>query len=304
MGTEIEFPGCGGLTGIDYGGSGPNVLLVHGLGQNAAVWNDVAQRLSTRARTVAVDLRGHGKSRLNSADAAPGAASSRSEHHWRDLADVIFALEWQRPILVGHASGGFAVAAVTAAELITPAAICAVDGFVLDGPAMAQAAVAARQDPAELQRQQSDHRYGWSASEAEMNDYVEQCVEDASASAEAFNAGAREELIRAVARRSFLQDGQRWIRRPTMEEITAVTDVPPDAAIYPSSEVYKRIQCPMTMVLASNGDYATRRDEVRAIINTRLNRSLVGVTCNHNVPMVCPSALTDIIINLTSRYRR
>ena len=40
----------------------PGVVLVHGLSQTAWIWTPVARRLRERARTIAMDLRGHGLS--------------------------------------------------------------------------------------------------------------------------------------------------------------------------------------------------------------------------------------------------
>jgi len=45
------------VAGVDFGGRGTPVLLVHGSGHNAAVWADVADRLLDHCRMMAVDLR-------------------------------------------------------------------------------------------------------------------------------------------------------------------------------------------------------------------------------------------------------
>jgi len=52
---------------------------------------------------------------------------------------VIQTLGWRRPLLIGHSTGGYAVTAVTAAGLVTPAALGVVDGLVLDDRATAAA---------------------------------------------------------------------------------------------------------------------------------------------------------------------
>lgn len=97
-GSEIEFPVEGGVpAGLDFGGTGPGVLLVHGSGHNAAAWADVAARLTGHCHPVAVDLRGHGRTRVGSGD---------PERYWRDLGDVVTALAWERPVLVGQRTAG------------------------------------------------------------------------------------------------------------------------------------------------------------------------------------------------------
>lgn len=122
---EIELhTDDGTIAALDFGGSGRPVLLVHGSGHNAAAWTDVAPHLTEHCRVVALDLRGHGRTACD---------SHHAEQYWRDLAAASHALGWERPVLVGHSMGGYAVTAVTAAGLIDPAAVCVVDGLVPDG---------------------------------------------------------------------------------------------------------------------------------------------------------------------------
>lgn len=55
----IDLPG--GLTHIrEYGGSGPTIVFVHGLGGSLTNWDVIGPQLATRGRAVAVDLPGFG----------------------------------------------------------------------------------------------------------------------------------------------------------------------------------------------------------------------------------------------------
>ena len=44
------------------GGSGPNVVLVHGVGLRAEAWGGQLQALAQNGRVIAVDMPGHGES--------------------------------------------------------------------------------------------------------------------------------------------------------------------------------------------------------------------------------------------------
>ncbi|SEG84447.1 Pimeloyl-ACP methyl ester carboxylesterase [Thermomonospora echinospora] len=294
LGSQIELPvGDGVLSGLDFGGEGTTgVLLVHGSGHNAAVWTDVASRLVDRCHLVAVDLRGHGHS-------AP--VSSTPEQYWRDLADVVAALEWDRPVLVGHSTGGYAVTAATAAGLVDAAALCVVDGMVLDDRDTAALAQAPWQGPEAAERLREMFRYGWRAGEQQMHAYVEQCVREAGT--DWLNAGARPELVREVIRRTFLRraDGL-WERRPTIEEIATVSAPDPHAVIYPSVDVYAHVRCPITFLLPDRGFYAQRRDEVQAVVDAAPGRELIEIAANHNVPMTQPADLATVIGELVRRH--
>ena len=94
---QIELAVADGvLSGVDFGGQGTDVLLVHGSGQNALAWTEVASHLVSHCHPVALDLRGHGQSKL---------ASRTPEQYWRDLGDVVAALGWVQPVLVSHSTG-------------------------------------------------------------------------------------------------------------------------------------------------------------------------------------------------------
>lgn len=288
IGTEIELPVADGvLSGVDFGGHGEGVLLVHGSGQNAAAWADVASRLVSECHPVAIDLRGHGQTRLD---------STGPEQYWRDLGGVVATLGWDRPVLVGHSTGGYAVTAATAAGLVEPAALCVVDGVVLDDRNASLAEHAAARTTEAADRLRAMFRYGWEADDDRMRAHVEQCVREAGG--DWLNAGARHELVEEVARRSFLRRGHQWVRRPAIEEIVAVTAVEPGAEVFPSVEVYDRLTCPMTIVLAEQGFYASRRDEVRAVVDAVPGRRLTDISSNHNIPMTRPADLAAIILDL------
>lgn len=81
-------------------GSGPAVLLVHGLDSDGTVWDPVIARLDDHT-CVAVDLPGHGASPVSDDPAA-----YEREALLADLDDVLADLA--RPVvLVGHSLGGY-----------------------------------------------------------------------------------------------------------------------------------------------------------------------------------------------------
>src|SRR5690625_1188819 len=46
----------------EFGGSGPELLMLHGSGGGAGDWNDVAEPLTDDFTVIAADLPGHGRS--------------------------------------------------------------------------------------------------------------------------------------------------------------------------------------------------------------------------------------------------
>ncbi|RAK29806.1 pimeloyl-ACP methyl ester carboxylesterase [Actinoplanes lutulentus] len=295
MSKEIFFDVDGGsLAALDHGGAGRPVLLVHGTGHNAAAWEAVAAGLVADHRVVAVDLRGHGHSSADSVNA---------EQYWRDLAVVVAGLGWERPLLVGHSTGGYAVTAVVAAGLVEAAGICVVDGLVLDDRAGGAAALAEIRTPemaGQLRRAFGyGRRFDAGQGDAGQGDagqrdaWIEKQV--AGIATDWLNAGADPELVRAVSVRHFIGA----VRRPALEEVMVTATASPDAPIFPSVDVYEQVSCPITIVLPEQGFYAPRRAEVAAVVAAAPGRCLVDMPGGHNVVMTHPDLVTSAVRNAT-----
>lgn len=80
-------------------GSGPTVVLLHGLGGTHDLWRHQIPALATRYRVVAMDLRGHGRSPVGETPFDLEAMAS-------DVRDTFGALEIGDPIVVGLSMGG------------------------------------------------------------------------------------------------------------------------------------------------------------------------------------------------------
>jgi pimeloyl-ACP methyl ester carboxylesterase len=288
IGMEIEFPVAGGvLSGVGFGGHGEGVLLVGGSGHNSAAWMDVASHLAGQCHRVALDLRGHGQT---------GLSSSGPEQYWRDIGGVVAALPWDRPVLVGHSTGGYAVTAAAASGLAEPAALCVVDGVVPDDRDTSLAEHAAVRTPQAADRLRTMFGYGWKADDEQVHAYIGQCVREAGT--DWLDAAARPGLVREVVRRCFLRRGPWRVRRPVIEEIAAVSAVEPGAAVFPGAGIYDRLTTAMRIVVAGDGLRAARRDEVRSIVRAVPGRRLAEISSNHTVPMTRPADLAAVIAGL------
>jgi pimeloyl-ACP methyl ester carboxylesterase len=81
-------------------GSGPVVVMVHGLGGNLRNFYELIDRVALTCRVVAVDRPGSGYSRMISG-AHPSLAAQATI-----IAEFIHKLDLDRPLLVGHSLGG------------------------------------------------------------------------------------------------------------------------------------------------------------------------------------------------------
>jgi pimeloyl-ACP methyl ester carboxylesterase len=95
-------PGADGLSlhVLEWSTQGVPMLLLHGFGNDARIWDDFAPAVAPFYRTLALDLRGHGDSGWD--------PERRYDYpfHLRDLEAVLAALGIGRLVLVGHSFGG------------------------------------------------------------------------------------------------------------------------------------------------------------------------------------------------------
>jgi pimeloyl-ACP methyl ester carboxylesterase len=80
-------------------GSGPVILLIHGIGDNSTTWETVQAKLAQRFTVIAVDLLGHGQSDKPRADYSVAAYAN-------GMRDLLSVLEIERATVVGHSLGG------------------------------------------------------------------------------------------------------------------------------------------------------------------------------------------------------
>jgi pimeloyl-ACP methyl ester carboxylesterase len=94
---EIELHGH--RVAYRSGGSGPVLVLVHGITSTSATWERVMPALAKRFTVIAPDLLGHGGSAKPRGDYSLGAYAS-------GVRDMLIALGYERATFVGHSLGG------------------------------------------------------------------------------------------------------------------------------------------------------------------------------------------------------
>ena len=85
--------------GYRMAGSGPALLLIHGLTGSSTTWREVMPTLADRFTVIAPDLLGHGESAKPRGDYSLGAFAS-------GIRDLLVTLGIERATVVGHSLGG------------------------------------------------------------------------------------------------------------------------------------------------------------------------------------------------------
>lgn len=94
-------------TAVEISGSGPPVVLLHGVGLNQSIWTGQVEDLASDFQVITYDLLGHGRS--------PPAGSNASLSDWvEQLEGVVSDLELPKFALVGFSFGGLIAQAYAA----------------------------------------------------------------------------------------------------------------------------------------------------------------------------------------------
>jgi len=99
---DLELPGADGISlhALEWSSEGVPLVFVHGFGNDAHVWDEIAPSMAPHYRTLAITLRGHG-------DSGRGPAKGGGLEAWvRDLESAFDHLDIDRLVLVGHSLGG------------------------------------------------------------------------------------------------------------------------------------------------------------------------------------------------------
>lgn len=171
----------------DYGGDGPDLLLLHGGADNVETWRELAPRLLPHFRVAAYDARGHGRS--------PTPAQASVAQMVEDVFAVTDKLGLDRPLLVGHSMGGIN-ALLAAAEADRFAGVVALDAV----PRWWSRPDLTVQEFEEIGRAR---KVDWTGTAEELE---RELAGQAAGSTHA-------ELIRAVLRRNHELDGDGLLRR-------------------------------------------------------------------------------------------
>jgi len=98
--TRLEFRTVHGYRrAYRIAGSGPAILLIHGIGDNSTTWKTVQAKLAERFTVIAPDLLGHGRSDKPRADYSIAAYAN-------GMRDLLSVLDIERVTIIGHSLGG------------------------------------------------------------------------------------------------------------------------------------------------------------------------------------------------------
>ena len=205
----------------DFGGEGPDLLLLHGGGDNLETWRDFAPLLRRDFHIWAYDARGHGRC------LAPDAASVDAM-----VDDVIaVASRLHRPLAVGHSMGGVN-ALLAAGRSDRLRGVVALDGVPRwwSQPNLTRAFIE------EIARSRG---LGWEGSVEELEAEEEELA----------NESRHADLIRAVFRRNHVPNGDgRLRRRPDLDLAIRLAEIyqGPESGL--TAEKIEAARCPVLLL--------------------------------------------------------
>jgi len=231
--VRIDLSGSD-IAGLDFGGQGPLVLLLHGGGRTAADWLPVAHLLAPH-RAVAIDFRGHGLS---------SATEVTVERCVSDVTAVARELAPDGVFLVGHSLGG--IVATMAAATNEWLGVMNVDGFGVGHPSLI--------DGYDVERAETELARLFEKSLASMREHADtggeewMKVEVERDAAMIARLGVEKSLADRIARRCFRPVGYGRIRRSPSNE--ALASMLRSLQGLDLGSYYERITSPLCIVRA------------------------------------------------------
>jgi pimeloyl-ACP methyl ester carboxylesterase len=269
--TQRRFPVSGSRQiHVRNWGRSPEVILLHGFGDGAFIWNGLAQQVSVRAACAAIDLAGHGESSWNP------DGRYHAESHADDVCEVLEQIGARAPVLIGHSLGAEIAVRVAARPGIGAAGVILIDG----GPDLQPRGIE--------QIQQMFSRQRWRY--ASVAEYVETLV-------------ARQPL----AKRPVLEEYAIAALRPCVNGDFILRCDPRLAAFAPRPESgdlwhsLLTLPCPSTIIRAAYSavlSFATAQRMNERIAGSRL---ISVPSAGHAVMLDNPSAVADaVLLSLSS----
>lgn len=252
----------------DYGGDGPDLLLLHGGADNLETWRDFAALLRPSFHSIAYDARGHGQS--------PTPNEASLDEMVDDVISVAETLD--RPLLVGHSMGGVN-ALLAAAQTDRFAGVVALDAV----PRWWSRPDLTTADLVEIGRSRG---LGWSGTAEELELEAARLAED----------DRHAELIRAVFRRNHEANWDGRLRRkPDPEYALKLAQIyqGPESGL--TRERIEAARCPVLMLCSENW---VSGDEARNILARLSNAEVVWLDTSHYLHWDAPDEVARRIMEL------
>jgi len=216
---------------VDYGGGGPDVLLLHGGGRTLADWELVRPHLRGR-RVVAADLRWQGFS----SDEGDVSLEANAD----DAEEIIDALGLDDPVVAGHSLGGM-IAAVYGMRHPDCPAVINLDGH---GQGTPDQYVDVSVEALEAFWDRVDEWARTRTRQGSGDDAWRDAVV-AELATEMVGSGLDPSVANAVAVRSVVRaDDGTWHRRPSPEHATLLEPVLESLRPF---DIYRAVECPLVI---------------------------------------------------------
>lgn len=287
---------------VDYGGDGPDLILLHGAGRNLGDWGLVRPHLMAR-RVVAVDFRWHG----HSSDEGDVGVEANAD----DVEVVVADLGLRNPVVAGHSLGGM-VAVVYGARHPECPGVVNIDGHGLG----------AREDLAGVTDEQYEeflNRVGARSGQPQVGSgddvWREAVITGWQQIASASNWSFPPEAAGEINARSFKRDSEGlWHLRPNpgYQDLLAAS-----LGSLRLLETYRRCQCPLLIyhcrTSVGTGDALVDEvlgmragavaNELRAVAEERANIRVKTVNTSHFPIFDMPLQIAEDILGIDPAAR-
>lgn len=292
--TRAFVPVDGGrLSAVDFGGTGPDVLLIAGHGYLATSWTQVAAHLGPDMHAVALDHRQHG----------PGLAPLvTGDSEWEDVIRAIEALGLENVIVVGHDMGAFMGLAAAAERPDLIRGVVTVDGEYADRRGSKRYSAATECGADMLDQLRIRFRFGDVLRGGDqVAEYLAQMRHVAETDWLVRGAGPQYEADAQYALRE-LPDGA-FLRTPSPDAVVLGYEFSEAAKYHPAFELYGHVRVPVDIMHCRDGNASSDPQMLRVLTDQHANLHLHVVQSGTVPQYACPQTVAEIVLEANARTK-
>lgn len=258
----------GDFAAVDFGGSGPDVLLVHDAATNLEALRPLGERLRSFSRPVAIDIRGHGQTLL------PLEAQDQPQ---RDLGPICAALGMTEPLLVGEGATAWVVASAVLRGFVSCRGLVLLSAHPFARPAAVNQTVLQQLASSEvLQALAARNHLGQRIPVAKRQEFLAQAA--AAQQGDWLVGTVPADLWQALLDRALVPHGDGMlVRQPTLDVLRRLVSIGPHLDPFPSAEGLDGLTVPVLFIDPEGGVSPSDEAAVQAVAAAAPNRHAIAV---------------------------
>lgn len=264
MSTDVMLAtNVGQFAAVDFGGQGQDVLLLHNTATNLEALRPLGEQLSGRCHPVAIDIRGHGQTRL---------ALQEQRQSWEDLGPICAALGMTEPVIAAEGTMAWMATSAVLQGIISVRALVLLGAHPFVRTRAASHAVLEQLTSADVLEALGQRAYlGRRLPPDGLQAFLDEAT--TAAGTDWLLREVPPDVWRALLTRAVVPTGDGMlVLQPSLATVTRIVDLGPGLHPFPCAEAFHDIGVPLLFIDPQHGMSADDMAAVEAVVAAGANR--------------------------------